>query len=472
MRAYAPYFVYALYAVVAVLSVYAWRDWFTSLCGMIVLVAFIAHPRMPRTIMDIQGLTPWNVLYFSVFVAWLARRRHEGLTWDMPRYMKLLLLGYVVIFLIAFLRLIVDRDSMIAFGYRTSDLVSERLINTIKWVIPGMLIYDGCRTQKRLVMVTCSICLVYVLVAMQVIHYSPIRGITQVQGVVFDRLELGEDIGLHPAMLGKMFAGGAWAILAASLLFRRKLHKLCAFGAFLIVTAGQAFVVSRSGFLAWGLVGFAMCLIRWRRGLWAMPIVVALFFLLLPGASARLTSGFGETDETGDEVRNERAITSGRNLIWPYVLEKVADAPLIGYGRDAMRRTGLTNTLNEYVGRSEAVTHAHNAYLDLLLESGLIGLSVVMGFYGVVVFQSARLFRVRGNPSCAAAGGVAFALVVSHLAASIGSESFFPQEGDFGVWCAIGLMLRVVRATSRSRLSGSASVNPEALYCRVASEGS
>jgi hypothetical protein len=42
-----------------------------------------------------------------------------------------------------------------------------------------------------------------------------------------------------------------------------------------------------------------------------------------------------------------------------------------------------------------------------------------------------------------AAGGATLALVLALLVASIGSQTFYPREGAVGMWCVIGLMLRV-----------------------------
>jgi O-antigen ligase len=199
----------------------------------------------------------------------------------------------------------------------------------------------------------------------------------------------------------------------------------------------------RSGYLAWMVVGLTMCGLCWRRRLLAMVTVALVLFLTLQGVSSRLTTGFGETDVAGQKTVNYYEVTSGRNLIWPYVLDRIADAPNFGYGRDAMRRTGLTAALEASAGKSEAVGHAHNAYLELLLESGVVGLVVVMAFYGAVGLRALRLFREPNCPACAGAGGVALATIVGYLVTGLGSQHFYPQEGDIGMWCAIGLALRV-----------------------------
>ena len=105
--------VYVLYLIIAFLSLYAYRDWFKSLCGLILLMAVIEHPDMPKTIMGIQGLNPWNVLLVNVVLGWLMNRRREGLVWDMPRHISITLSLYVLVILVGFVRLLLaDRVGM------------------------------------------------------------------------------------------------------------------------------------------------------------------------------------------------------------------------------------------------------------------------------------------------------------------------------------------------------------------------
>lgn len=422
-----------------------------ALCGMIILLAFIEHSDMPKKIMGIQGLNPLNILLVVVLAGWATQRRGEGLTWDMPMSTHGLLVVYLLVFLVAIARLLVAPGSM-QKEYTLTHLISERLINTIKWVIPGLLIYHGCRSRGRLKLVVVSVCLLYFLLACQVITYMPISSLWQ-PGDLAERMALAEEMGLPPSPLGKALAGGAWAMLAAGVLLKRKIFRVAILAAFVVISLAMGLAGSRSGYLAWSVVGFAMCLLRWKRYLLVLPVAAVILLFVFQGAAGRLTEGFGETDFAGQKTTNISAVTSGRNLIWPYVLDKIADSPVTGYGRDAMRRTGLTETIGTYVGQGEAVGHAHNAYLNLLLESGIVGLVVVLAFYGTVVYQSAQLFRSE-NSVCAVAGGVAFATVVGHLVAGIGSQHFWPQEADVGMWCAIGLVLRVAR--DRSVLAAAA----------------
>ena len=92
------------------LCIYAWRDWFKALCGLIVMMAVVEHPDMPKTIMGIQGLNPWNICLFVVVLAWLAQRRKEGLKWDMPRGTTFLLWTCLIIIVVNFIRLLLSLD--------------------------------------------------------------------------------------------------------------------------------------------------------------------------------------------------------------------------------------------------------------------------------------------------------------------------------------------------------------------------
>src|SRR5262249_10309710 len=84
-----------LSAAVLFLALYAWRDWYKSACGLVLLMAVMEHPDMPKTMFDMQGLNPWNLLLTVVLLAWVAQRRREGLVWDMPRHITVLLFGYL-----------------------------------------------------------------------------------------------------------------------------------------------------------------------------------------------------------------------------------------------------------------------------------------------------------------------------------------------------------------------------------------
>ncbi len=192
-----------------------------------------------------------------------------------------------------------------------------------------------------------------------------------------------------------------------------------------------------------------------------MPVALAAVVVIVPGAKDRMLQGFATSEPAligdGEEKMDEYEVTSGRNLIWPYVLEKIEARPALGYGREGMARTGLRRFLWEEL--KEDFPHPHNAYLQVLYDSGWVGLLLVLPFYFIVLFHGFRLFLDSRNPCFVAVGGVVCALELALLFAAFGSQTFYPREGAVGMWCAFGLTFRLsverARAVSR-QLAGPA----------------
>ncbi len=443
--------VYALYILVAFLAIYAWKDWFKSLCGLILLMAVLNHEDMPKNIMGIQGLNPWNVLFGMVVLAWLAARRQEGLRWDMPRYVSVLLLLYVGVILVGFLRAVFDRAHL--EGYPLKSLVSEELINTVKWALPGVLLFDGCRTRRRLRLALICILVMYSLVAVQVISRMPFSSALEGgrQGIQRIRLKVCSSIGYSAVDMSVFLAGASWGVVACIPLARRRTHIAAILASAGITAFGQALTGGRAGYLAWGTIGLVLCILRWRRYLILAPVVSILVFFAFPGAAERALTGFGQTSLSGQSVTDESLVLSGRSLVWPVVVAKIGESPVLGYGRLAMRRTGLTDYLGVRFGYGEAFSHPHNIHLEWLLDNGIVGFLPVLFFFVIVVLHSARLFR-DPNPWCVTVGGMALSLVLAQLIAGIGSQHFYPRESTIGMWAVVFLALRVSCEHSKARI--------------------
>jgi O-antigen ligase len=123
------------------------------------------------------------------------------------------------------------------------------------------------------------------------------------------------------------------------------------------------------------------------------------------------------------------------------VLDKIGESPLLGYGKEAMIRTGISTLL--YETYMEAFPHPHNMYLQWLLDNGILGFLPVMLFYLIILKYSISLLRDKQNAYYATVGGICFSLVMAMLVAGMGSQTFYPREGSVAMWCAIFLVLRM-----------------------------
>jgi O-antigen ligase len=416
---------------------------------------------MPRTILGIQGFNPWNLLLFFVLCGWYINARQEGLKWDIPRHIIVLLSIYALIIFISFFRLLADYSTFIrlmteleAYGRidSTMGLISEHIINSLKWVIPGMLLFHGCNSRKRLVMALISVLGVYFLLAIQVIRWMPIG--MALSGADMEARSIKillHEVGYHRVNLSMMLAGASWAIFSTRIFFRKKYHILAILMCSVIALFGQALTAGRAGYVTWAGIGGVLCLIKWRKYLFLAPIAAIILISTIPGVWERLQQGFSpETYDTSSRIDQYAyqqggidlyTVTSGRVVAWPFVIEKIGERPWIGHGKLAMIRTGIATYL--WLEYGETFPHPHNAYLQLLLDNGWLGFIPIMLFYILILKYSYSLFRDGRTDIYQAIGGVTMALILALFFASIGSQTFYPREGALGMWCSIGLMMRV-----------------------------
>ena len=447
------------YLLFAGLSIYSWKDWFKSLCGLIFLTALIGRLDFPDRFVGIQGLNLWNILFANIFLSWLVNRRRQGLLWDMPAHINVFLVLWLGVILVGWVRMIFDLSQLP--DLTLTDIISEQLINTIKWPLLGLLLFDGCRTRHRIKWALASILLLFALFIVQIAKSVPTE-VALDPGKMKGRREIGDDLAININGAAKMLSGVPWAMLAIIPLLKKRKYKFFMLGPCAASVYALALTGSRSAYLACGTTLVLLCFLRWRRYLLLLPFVVLILPIALPGAMARMLFGFGEIDVAGKAIVNENNVTSGRSEFWPYVISKISESPVFGFGRESMIRTGVQKTLENELGPDSAVGHPHNAYLEVLIDSGLIGFVIIIGLHIVIWVYSARLFVDRGDPLYTAAGGVALALLTGHLVAHMGGQNFYPDRIDMGFWCAIGVMLRVyvARGYLAAKANGTLAAGP------------
>jgi O-antigen ligase len=393
----------------------------------------------PTSFGGIQGLNLWNILFANVFLAWLANRRRQGLLWDMPTHINVFLVLWLGVILVGWVRMMFSGDR--PEDLTLANLISERLINMIKWPLLALLLFDGCRTRGRIKLALACILLLFALFAVQIVRYVPPMVVLE-PGNLRHRGNIPDDMGISINGASKMMSGVPWAMLAIMPLLKRRKYRFLLLGACVTSLYVVALTGSRSGYIACAATLVLLCFLRWRRYLLLLPFVVLILPIAVPGAAVRMLTGFGEIDVAGEKITNEFNVTTGRNLIWKHVISKICESPVFGFGREATRRSGVREEFRDEE-RDVDVAHPHNAYLEVLLDNGLIGFVIIVGLHMVIWVYSVRLFVDRGDPLYTAVGGFTLALLTGHLVAFMGGQSFYPEAIDVGLWCAIGVMFRL-----------------------------
>ena len=198
------------------------------------------------------------------------------------------------------------------------------------------------------------------------------------------------------------------------------------------VTAGLTgialiFSWSRGAWLGFGVGLAAMALFWPRKRIRGVALLgAALFFVLLAqgtgllpeAVTARLT-GFAEDftvgDVRGEDINDENYSVLERQAHWQAGLDMLRDEVALGVGfgnyGDAYGQYALINW-------PDALGHAHNYYINLLAEVGIVGLAAYLLLWAVVLWQTIRLLRNLAWPERGIAMGllaVWVALAAHHL---------------------------------------------------------
>jgi O-antigen ligase len=107
---------------------------------------------------------------------------------------------------------------------------------------------------------------------------------------------------------------------------------------------------------------------------WRWP--AAFSWLLVFIVAAALAGAFLATDVDTFSLIGRDTTLTGRKPIWDVVLAMIADSPLLGHGYYAGTSAFAGPRLKEIFG--PAVWDAHNGYLTILLETGIVGLCLYL----------------------------------------------------------------------------------------------
>lgn len=147
----------------------------------------------------------------------------------------------------------------------------------------------------------------------------------------------------------------------------------------------------------------------------------------------------GDSPDSGEKWN---AVTAGRTLnLWEPTFEKIMRSPVIGYGRFAINRTDLHPAILALEGSVPA--HPHNAYLEVWLDSGILGMLIVVAVLVAIGMMALSLLRVRGDPLVEIVGGVGLVAIVNTMALSMSSNFLYPKESMLWLFCSCGLVIRV-----------------------------
>lgn len=437
---------YLLWAIVLGLAVYAWRDWFASACVLVVLSAFAKHPEMPRTVGGIPGANPWNLLFVCVVVAWLVTRKPNPVWRSCRKFMTSVSALYALLLVVAYLRGAMDfSDSIPAKqGLLPSSQVGfllEYLLNPVKYLVLAVLVFDGARTRNRLLLAYGAIITQVLLFTLMTLRYIPLESLFMPAATHDNesayRYRFQKAIGFHANDLALVLAAGFWTIIASFPLLKhwRWWWKAGAAGASGLVALATLMTNSRGGYMALVCVGVVFGVLRYRWLLVAIPVCAGIALMVFPNVADRVRFGIGDMDVSGEQVQNWDSISAGRmTSLWPYMFDEIGNAPLLGQGRMTIWRSSIYGRIPGCPG------HPHNAYIEMLLDGGAVGLVVtLLLFVGFPVLAYAKRCDDNGLLTTVLYAGLTGATTI--LVMSLSGQSFWPREAVDTILYLYALMM-------------------------------
>lgn len=92
------------------------------------------------------------------------------------------------------------------------------------------------------------------------------------------------------------------------------------------------------------------------------------------------------------------ATLTGRTDIWQFSLSKIQERPLLGYGYQAFWQGWGSEAQDAWLREGWRVPHAHNGFLDLSLELGLIGLSCFLAIFLLTGIRRLKDIKLHAAP--------------------------------------------------------------------------
>ena len=427
----------AMVASLTVLACFAtFADYRIGAVLLVIMLPVEGSYLFPHSVFGITGLNPVNMVLAATLFSYLLRG------YELKRFLPKSLVWLVVVpIVIAGIMGSQHVDDIYPYFYEENiihyagewgylrDVLLKPLLTLVgSAVLIATAVARAKKTENFLVPIIAGIW----LMSLACIGYVAAAGVSLGSLALPTSRAFLSGVGMHANDLGRLFA-----VAYALLLFtwgetkdlRLKTVLLFTMG---ILTIALVLTFSRGAMTGWVLVNVLFLIWKFNAktlGLALLAVSVALLFM--PGAVVgRMSLGL-----VGGGDVNE--FSAGRvDDIWLPLLPELFKSPLWGSGLES---TMWSKAL--WSGQMIPVSHPHNAYLQAILDMGLIGLGLLLAFYWHV-YRTARDLgsnaylspTMRGFYQGMVAGLLCF--VVTGFAGS----SLRPTA-EFGyLWIAIGMM--------------------------------
>jgi putative inorganic carbon (HCO3(-)) transporter len=224
---------------------------------------------------------------------------------------------------------------------------------------------------------------------------------------------------------------------------KKKLHKILLLGVAFTCVYCLVFTFSRGGYLGF-LVGlFVLGIVKQRK----LLIVLAVFLVGWQGfVPEAVTQRVQMTYNAGQGLDPS---AEDRVTIWRDALQVLDHNPVIGTGFDTYR----------FMGRVSDFQDTHNYYVKVLLENGVVGLSIFLMLLFAAGKMAWRLYANATDPFLSSLGCALFAFLSCAAAVNFfGDRWTFLQVNGF-FWVLLGCVARGLLLVKQEQQTSSLAVD-------------
>jgi len=346
-------------------------------------------------------------------------------------------------------------DSMDPLRFLLSHLVKPAL-----YFVPFVLVVRYVRERKDFVLLLdalqCGVVALSLLLLGIYLFSVPDKSNFEIVRGIF-----GEALGMHGNDLA-LFYIVLYPVALARLIDRRS---FLGWATVLLSIATVLVLYSRAAYVVL-LLESAMVLLS-QRGRRLLPLLVLLGIVL----SLVLPSSVAQRATTGLNSGDANVISAGRvQDIWLPLIKEYLHDPfrlVFGAGRYAIlfSESAKSNLVLE-------VGHAHNMYLDIILDAGLVGLAFfLVSFLGILRTFAAKVGSCPDTHLRSSLYGI-FVSLIGYMVSGFSGRSFMPTLDNGYLWVLLAVGLGIVRNfTGDAPAAGRLSVASRAPAWNAPGEG-
>jgi len=400
-----------------------------------VLLPIDASRLSAHNVFGLTGLNPLNLVLATTFASYFVRG--HGLTRLVPKQVLWLVIVPVLVAGLIGMPHVEDihpvfyEHDLIHFtdgwGY-LRDLAIKPLFGVFVALLVAAAVARAKKTDRFIVPIIITVWMMSLAAIIYVLASGVSLGMLASDGA----RAFFSGLGMHANDFGRLFAVAYGLLLFTWGETRVTALKSVLVATMVVLTIALVLTFSRGAFIGWAIIN-ALFLV-WKmnaRNLGLGLLAAAVGAALMPGAVlSRLSLGFGAGGDMNE-------VSAGRiDEIWTPLLPELFKSPIWGNGLDSIMWSHAI-----WADQILPVTHPHNAYMQAVLDMGLLGLALLFAFYWHVY----RNFRDLGSnaylsPTMRGFYQGAVAGLVCFFITGIAGSSLRPVPEFAFLWIAIGMM--------------------------------